>query len=144
MRALGKAKRSSQSALRYTPLDPKIRAMMLKAGLGVDISNPERSALPGMGSLRPSRGLAGKGPLEMFGPKPDRVGAAAGREKLQRAVQQNKLQRDLKYNRPGIPTGLSAQAAAKRGNPFRYSPPPLSKRDQSLARALGKRPRRGD
>lgn len=128
---------------RYTPLDRTIRSGMFKATLGFDpFSAPGRRAAPlPIGGMRGGQ-FAGKGPLEMFGPKPDSIGAPFRREAIQRASQRNQSVRAFHENRP-IPTGLSQQAAAKRGQSFSYSPPPLSKRDQALAAVLSKRPRRG-
>jgi hypothetical protein len=110
LRALGEAKK-------YTPADPKIREMMLKAGLGIDLKNPEKSALPGMGGLRSGRAF-GKPPLEFGGPKPSSPPAKIRGRNLEQALASSKYVRD----RPRIPTGLSAQAKAKRGEPHGTKP----------------------
>ena len=100
---------------RYTPLDRTIRSGMFKATLGFDPFSAESRAqapLP-IAGMRGGR-FAGKGPLEMFGPRPDPLGTAARRETLARALSGNRA----RTQRPGIPTGLTAQARAKRGEPY--------------------------
>jgi hypothetical protein len=111
LRALAEAKK-------YTPADPKIREMMLKAGLGIDLKNPENSALPGMGTMNrykpPGWGqgsiqASGK-QLERFGPtKPNRPPHKIRGRTMEQALAENKAFRE----RPRIPTGLTAQRKAK-------------------------------
>jgi hypothetical protein len=99
---------------KYTPADPKIREMMLKAGLGIDLKNPEKSALPGMGGLRSGRAF-GKPPLEFGGPKPSSPPAKVRGRTLEQALASHKAIRD----RPRIPTGITAERKAK-GLPRKY------------------------
>jgi hypothetical protein len=113
LRALGEAKK-------YTPLDPKIFQMMMKAGIGVDPKDLKGTAplpLGTMGRYQPkgwgqgSIMASGKN-LERFGPrKPsraDELQSGVRREKLTQA-----LARNNKPKRQGIPTGLTAQRKAQ-------------------------------
>jgi hypothetical protein len=114
LRALGEAKK-------YTPLDPKIFQMMMKAGIGVDPKDLKGTApFPGMGSMGryqpkgwgPGSVMASGKNLERFGPrKPSRA------DELQSGVRKEKLTQALARNnkpkRQGIPTGLTAQRKAQ-------------------------------
>ncbi len=103
--ALSKAKK-------YTPLDPTIFRMMMKAGIGVDPHDIRGTAPLPMGRLS-ARGLnppLRTGPLEFGGPRPTAPPAKIRGRTMEQALASNKAHRE----RPRIPTGLSAQAKAKR------------------------------
>jgi hypothetical protein len=89
--ALGKGKK-------YTPLDPEIFRMMMKAGIGVDPKNLRGTAPLPVGGLR-------GGPLEFGGVRP----TPPRNPKLTQALAGNKS----RVQREGIPTGLTAQRKAK-------------------------------
>jgi hypothetical protein len=112
LRALGETKK-------YTPLDPKIFQMMMKASIGVDPKDLKGTAplpLGTMGRYRPqgfgqgSVMASGKN-LERFGPRRgsrlDEVESGNRKQKLTQA-----LARNNKPKRQGIPTGLTAQRKA--------------------------------
>ena len=99
---------------RYTPADATIRGGMLRATLGFDpFSQQGRESIPlPIGGMRGGR-FAGKGPLELFGPKPDSLVAPFRQRKLQEALARN-MMAQVRRERSKIPTGISAQAAAAR------------------------------
>jgi hypothetical protein len=102
---------------KYTPLDSEIFRMMLKASIGVDPKD-FRGTIP-LPTGKMVRKNPSQGPLEMFGPKKRHPSEEKFKQdKLARALASNKS----RVQRPGVPTGLSAQAKAKRGEPFARDP----------------------